>query len=46
MSFRDLSKLLAIALESSRSIPQHLETNVVHFFLQNPQYLFMYTKLQ
>ena len=31
MSFRDLSKLLAIALESLERNHQHLETNVVHF---------------
>ena len=31
MGFRDLSKLTATALETSRSIPQHLEANVVHF---------------
>ena len=31
MGFRDLSTLLAIALESSRSNPKHLETNFVPF---------------
>ena len=31
MGFRDLSKLLAIALESSVSNPQHIETNFVPF---------------
>ena len=31
MSFRDLTKLLAITLESSESNPQHLETNLMHF---------------
>ena len=31
MSFRDLSKLTLTALETSKSIPKHLEANVVHF---------------
>ena len=45
ISFRDLSILLHIALEFSRSNPKHLETNFVTFS-HKVQPIFMYTKLQ
>ena len=45
MSFRDLSKLLAIAPKSSKVTPYILK-QILFPFTQNFQHLFTYTKLQ